>query len=75
VGFLKRRKRQVILPSKKIKDKRYDHADEDTSRQRKIKGKALPLNINIPGQMAQPRELSGESKNDSQNDQDEAQIN
>jgi hypothetical protein len=65
-GFSDRRK--LILPSKKIKDKRYNHTDKDASCQRKIKGKAFTLNINIPWQMAQPGELSGERNYDSEDD-------
>jgi hypothetical protein len=74
-GFLRGRKRRFILPSEKIKDKRYDNTYKDASTQREIKGKALTLNINVSRQMAQPRELSGEGNNDSHDNQNEAQIN
>jgi hypothetical protein len=56
-------KNQEILPAKEVKNKCYDDANEQTRRQRKIKRKALPLNINVARQMSQPGQFATQREN------------
>jgi hypothetical protein len=48
------------LPSQKVKDKRDDDANDNTSRERKIERKTIALDRNIAGQMTEPRQFIGE---------------
>jgi hypothetical protein len=50
-GFLRGEKDSQILPSKKIKDKRYNNTYKDAGGQRKIKRESLPLDGDIARQI------------------------
>jgi hypothetical protein len=66
-------KGQQILPSKKVKDKSYENTDEQAGRQRKIKSKAAPLDVNIARQIAQPWDLASQGEHQSDDNQDDSQ--
>jgi hypothetical protein len=49
-----------ILPSEEVKDKRNNHTDDNRGRQRKVKAKIAPIDVDVPRQAAEPRELRAE---------------
>jgi hypothetical protein len=61
-AWLRPGKLKESLPSKKIKDKRDEHADENASRDWEVKGKALALDRNVAWQISQPGQSAGEHK-------------
>jgi hypothetical protein len=65
----------VILPSKKIKDKRNDEAQQQAGSERKIKGEAAAVEIDVAGELAEPGNLRPEGKKESQCDEQDAEKN
>jgi len=53
---------QGILPSKKVQDKADNCADDDAGGDRKVKTKAISLDVNIAWQIPEPRDSSSEGK-------------
>jgi hypothetical protein len=62
------------LPSKKVKDKRNDHANEDTGGQRKIESVATPLDDKVARQAPEPRHLAAKEKEYSDHNEQNANI-
>jgi hypothetical protein len=70
-------KQQKILPSKKIKNKGNNDADENAGRQRKIKTEAFPLDRYVSRKMPQPGQFARERKHradDNQHNADQDQC-
>jgi hypothetical protein len=70
----KGRKNNQILPSKKIKDNRYDNTYKDAGGQREIERESIPLDGDITRQMPQPGDLASRRENQPQNHQDDSNI-
>jgi hypothetical protein len=65
----------VILPSKQIKDKRDDEAEQQAGSERKIESKASPVDVDVAGELAQPWDFGPEGKEQSQNYQEDSKNN
>src|SRR6266850_7007078 len=60
---------------KEIQEEREHHCEEDRGGQRQIKGKISPLNVDIPGQTAQPWDLSCQGQHGPEDNQNRPEDN